>query len=253
MKYIIAIAKNTFRETIRDRLLIGIVALAVFFTVILFYLSDASLGEDRRVLTSVGLGGIYLFGTFITLFLGATLLAKETEKKTLYFVLSRPISRAGMLAGKFFGLLASVSVSILILSLAYFIALYLKVGGFDAESVLAISFQLLESSLLIAIIIFLSIFLRPVLATIAAIVVLYAGHSLTTLVAMAEKINPLLGKLALIFSYIFPNLEKFNIRNDIIYNFTISPPEIIFTILYAIFGTALALLFAAIVFKKKEL
>lgn len=253
MKHIIAIAKNTFRETARDRLLIGIIALAVLFTFILYFLSDASLGEDARVLKSVGLGGIYLFGTFITIFLGASLLAKETDRKTLYFVLSRPISRGAVIVGKFGGLFASVSASILILSLAYFIALYAKTGVFDAASTLSLFFQLLESALFIAIILFLSTFLRPVLATIASTVVLYAGHSLTTLVLMAEKISPVPGKLALGFSYIFPNLEKFNIRNDIIYNFTISPGEIFYTILYALLGTALALLLAALVFKKKEL
>ncbi len=253
MQHIIAIAKNTFRETARDRTLYGVLCFAVFFTVILFFLSDASLGEERRVLTSVGLGGLYLFGTFIIIFLSATLLSKEAERKTLHLVLSRPISRGSVIAGKFLGLFATIAIAIFILSLAYFASLYMKTESFGAGSLLAIFFQLLESAVFIAIIIFLSTFLRPILATIASVVVLYAGHSLTTLVLMAEKINPALGKVATAFSYLFPNLEKFNIRNDIIYNFAISSAEIVYTLLYAVLGTALALTLAAMIFKKREL
>jgi len=252
MKNIFLIAKNTFRETIRDRILYGVLAFAIIFIVILFFLSDASLGEERRVFTSVGLGGIYLFGTCITIFLSAAMIAKELDKKTLYFVVPRAVSREQVIVGKFMGLLASVALSIFILSLAYFAALSAR-AWFAWENILALALQILESALLVGIIIFLSTFLRPMLAVLASIVVLYAGHSMTTLAAMAERMSPSLGDLALLFSYVFPNLEKFNMRNDVIYGFPVPSAEIVFAFLYAAFGTALALLLASLVFKKKEL
>lgn len=255
MNHIIAIAKNTWKEAVRDRIFYGIVALAVLFLAILSSLSAASLGEDAHILKSVGLGGIYFFGVFLALFLGASLLGKEIDQKTLYFVLSRPVSRGAVITGKFLGLLASVLSGILLLSLAYFLALYFKGIAFSdwGGSVLAILFQMLESMLLIAIIIFFSTFLRPALAIFASFVVVFTGHSLTTIVSVAEKIHSSLGSIALLFSYIFPNLEKFNIRNDILYHFSLPPVEIFFTLVYAILGTIFALFLATLIFEKREL
>lgn len=255
MHHIFAIAKNSFKETVRDRMLYGMVFFGAIFLAILSSLSTASLGEDLHVLVSVGLGGVYLFGMIITLFLGASLLGKEIERKTLYFVLSRPVSRGAVIAGKFLGLLASVSCAISILAFFFFAALSLKGGiaAWNPRLLLALAFQVFESALIIALVIFFSSFLRPALAVFASLAALFAGHSLSTIVSAAEKTSPALGKIALFFSYLFPNLEKFNIRNDILYHFSLSPAEIFFTLAYAIFGTLFALLLATLVFEKREL
>ncbi len=253
MKNILLLAKNTFKESIRDRILYGILGFAIFLMIFIFFLSAASLGEDERVMRSIGLGGMYLFGMIITIFLGASLLAKEIDKKTLYFVLSRPISREGVILGKFLGLLGSIFLSTLILALAYLGTVYWGNHLFDSAALLAIFFQLLESMLFIAITLFFSTFLRPIIAIMAALVFLFFGHSFTLLEHSVAKSGVVLQKFVTVLSYIFPNLEKFNIRNDILYNFALSPMEITTTILYGIFASGLFLVFAALIFKKSEL
>jgi ABC-type transport system involved in multi-copper enzyme maturation permease subunit len=253
MKNIFLIAQNTFRESSRDHILSGVLMFSVLFMFFVLALSTASLGEDARVFKSIGLGGIYLFGMLVTIFLASSSVAKEADRKTLYFILSRPVSRRTVIMGKFFGLLASIILSIGILSLAYFIALYIKTKSFDSLSLLSVFLQLFECGLMVSIVIFLSTFLRPILSIIASVVILYTGHSLTLLEQMTAKNGPVLKHGAEVLSYILPNLEKFNIREAVVYHFPISAEEITVVVLYGVVGMIFFLFAAGIIFEGREM
>ena len=103
LRHIFAIAKNTFRETIRDRVLYAILVFSLAFLGFTLVISSISLGTDLHIMRSLGLAGMYLFSVIITVFLGTSLIYKEIEKRTLYFILAKPISRAEVIIGKFFG------------------------------------------------------------------------------------------------------------------------------------------------------
>src|ERR1700683_3871763 len=109
---VFAVAKNTFKESIRDKVLYAIVAFAFVYIAFTVFLGSISLGEDMHVIRSLGLAGIYLFGLLLSIFLGPSLVYKELERRTLYFILSKPLTRAQFIIGKFLGLFASVVVSI---------------------------------------------------------------------------------------------------------------------------------------------
>lgn len=102
---IVAIAINTFREAVRDRILYGVMAFATLVLVFTLALAELSLGESRRVVLDVGLGSISLFSVVVAIFLGSSLLYREIESKTLYVILSKPVRRAEFLLGKYFGIL----------------------------------------------------------------------------------------------------------------------------------------------------
>src|SRR5579864_4668918 len=116
---IFVIAHNTFRETIRDRILYVILVCTFVFLLFALFLGTISLGNDIHIVRSVGLAGVYLFSVIIAVFLGTSLIYKELEKKTLYFLLSKPITRGQVILGKFFGLLASVLLSLVGMTLIY--------------------------------------------------------------------------------------------------------------------------------------
>lgn len=99
-----AIAVNTFREAVRDRVLQGVVAAAASIVLFALALGELSLGEDARVVLDVGLAAISLFGVVVAIFLGSSLLYKEIERKTLYVILPKPIRRSEFLVGKFAGI-----------------------------------------------------------------------------------------------------------------------------------------------------
>ena len=253
MKNIIVIAKNTFRETIRDRILYGILGFAFVFILFTLFLGSISLGEDLQIIKSLGLAGIYLFSIIITIFLGGSLIYKEVEKRTLYFVLSKPVSHKDVILGKFIGLFVSILLTTVLMTGVYLAVIGYKGGGIDYGALRVILLQTAELGLLISLSILFSTFSRPLPSTLYAIIVLYIGHSLDLLIQSAQKSSVFVRSLAQALYYILPNLEKFNIRNLVIYNAHISWIQIVLPVGYAILYSAILLSAAILLFKKRDL
>lgn len=112
---IYAIAINTFREAVRDRVLYGVLGFA--FAVLLFtlVLAELSLNEQERVVSDVGLASISFFSVVVAIFLGSSLLYKEIERKTLYVILPKPIGRTEFLLGKYAGIFFTAAVFVLLM------------------------------------------------------------------------------------------------------------------------------------------
>ena len=107
---IYAIALNTYREAVRDRVLFGVLALAAAVLALTLALGELSLDQQMRVVTDMGLASISLFSVVVAIFLGSSLLYKEIERKTLYVILPKPIARFEFLLGKYFGIVATCAV-----------------------------------------------------------------------------------------------------------------------------------------------
>ena len=67
------------------------------------FLGELTDGQESRVIVNLGLSSMLLFGTFIAIFVGVSLVSKEIEKRTVYSIFSKPIGRGEFIAGKFFG------------------------------------------------------------------------------------------------------------------------------------------------------
>ncbi len=110
-----AIAINTFREAVRDKVLYGVLAVAGATLVFTLALAELSLHQQRRVVLDVGMASISLFSVVIAVFLGSSLLYKEIERKTLYVILPKPIHRWQFLVGKYVGIVLTAVVFIAIM------------------------------------------------------------------------------------------------------------------------------------------
>src|SRR5580704_12045672 len=143
MKNILTIAKNTFTLEIRDRILVGILIFALGYMAITLFLADLVLKELPMV-ESFGLTGIYFFNAITALFLGTTSFFKDVDRKVVYFILSKPVSRAQFLLGKFFGLCLVLLLTTAILAVGYLCLILYEHGGFDAIGLLAILMQYIE-------------------------------------------------------------------------------------------------------------
>jgi Cu-processing system permease protein len=124
---IYAIAVNTFREAVRDRVLYGVLGFAcavLFFTLAI---AELSVHEQARVVADLGLASISLFSVIVAMFLGSSLLYKEIERKTLYVILPKPVHRAEFLLGKYFGIFLTAFVFVALMG-----ALQLWITGVQA-------------------------------------------------------------------------------------------------------------------------
>jgi hypothetical protein len=105
-----AIALNTFREAVRDRVLYGVLGFSIFNLLFSLALGELSLNQQQRIVADLGYASISLYSVVIAVFLGSSLLYKEIERKTLYVILPKPIARAEFLFGKYVGIALTASV-----------------------------------------------------------------------------------------------------------------------------------------------
>ncbi len=254
MKNIWVIAKNTLKLEIKDKILYGLIVFAILYIFLSVFMADLVLKELPMV-KSFGLTGIYFFNALIAIFLGTTSFFKDIDRKVAYFVLSKPVSRAQFVLGKFFGLCLVLLLTSALLAVGYLGLIAYEHGGFDAMGLLAIAMQYLEMALFVAFAIFVSTFSSSLLSVVYTSGVFFLGHFVSQLVSDAQQIG--LGGVKLflveVLYYVFPNLEKFDARTLAIHAVAMPFAEFGLALAYAVAYIAL-LLFAAIwIFDKKEI
>jgi ABC-type transport system involved in multi-copper enzyme maturation permease subunit len=254
MRNIFIIAKNTLKLEVRDKILYGIIVFGLLYVLFELFLADLVL-KELPMIKSFGLTGIYFFSAIIALFLGTTSFFKDVDRKVVYFILSKPVSRAQFLLGKFFGLCAVLLLTTAILAVAYLGLIAYEHGGFDGLGLLAICMQYLEMALFIAFALFVSTFSSSLLSIVYTSAVFFLGHIVSSLIEDAKVVNLTGVKFVFveILYYIFPNLEKFNVRDLAIHN--VATPFVSFGLAFAYAAVYIIFLLtvAVWIFKKKEI
>ena len=173
----------------------------------------------------------------------------------VYFLLSKPVSRAQFLLGKFFGLCLVLLLTSAVLGVVYLGVVAYEGGGFDGLGVLAIAMQFLEMALFLAFAIFASTFSSSLLSIVYTSAIFFMGHIVSSLVTDAKTIG--LGGVRLflveVLYYVFPNLEKFDIRNIAVHAVAEPFTSFALAILYAVVYATLLLSAAVWIFDRKEI
>jgi Cu-processing system permease protein len=132
MSRVAAIALNTFREAIRNKILYALLFFALALIVSALVFAQLSLHEEARVTRDIGLGGIELFGALIAVFVGVNLVYKELDKKTVFALIPKPLHRWEFILGKFAGMALTLAILMVIMSASLFAVLGLQqLAGVD--------------------------------------------------------------------------------------------------------------------------
>jgi Cu-processing system permease protein len=256
MSRLIAIALNTFREAVRDRILYGIVFFALGFLLFNLVLGALSLHQEARVLIDVGLAGISVFSVVIAVFLGVSLLFKEIEKKTLYTVLSKPVRRWEFIVGKFLGLVATLFVQVVVMGAVLVFLLWIKdvlAFGYVAGSLLLV---FLEVVLVSAVAMFFSSFSTPFVSGVLTLGVFIMGRTLDAFQEIVAKAAPSSRTLIDWIMAVAPNFYLFAPGD---HTLSVSQPGLVpmfylakvsgYTVVYAVILIALA----SAIFSRRDL
>ncbi len=251
---IIAIAVNTFKEAVRNKIFYLLIFFGIFFSISSRLISMLTIGDTLKILKDVGLASINFFSVLIAIFTGINLVYKEIEKKTVYFILSKPVKRRDFILGKFMGLAMTIFVALTIMITVFVIFIYFSSGTFAPSIFLYFIFLFMELLIIISISILFSSFSTPILSSIFTIVLYLIGHVIWTFNEFKYKlINPLEKYFAYFLYYLFPNLEKFNIRETVVLNDPLSFKIIISTLAYGIFYVTAILLISIHIFNRREM
>ncbi len=254
MNRIIAVARNTFREAVRDRVLYVLLFFAAAAILGSKALGWVSVGQDIKIVKDICLAAISVFGTLIAIFVGTSLVYKEIDKRTLYTIISRPIHRYEFVLGKYAGLmalLAVVSAIMLAVSAAY---IWLLGGTVDTVFLLAALLSYWELMLVTAVAVLMSSLSSPVLGALIVFSLYIVGHATNILLDLPEQLKGTAGEWLLKAAYyIVPNLSNFNIRAEAANGVPVAMSYVGWAMAYGAVYTALALAFAALVFEDKDL
>jgi len=207
------VARNTFREATRDRVLAGVVVAGLALLALTQAASSLAMGEGRRFTVDLGLSGISVLGLLVILLTGTSLVAKEVERRTIYNLLSRPITRPAYLVGKWIGFSATLWSVALLLGLALWGLIVLRGWGGHGLAVLeAVYLAGLELSVITALAVMFSALSTPVLSALYTLGFYVAGQWSYDLRMLAEKLPKEFGSLVGVIANLVPNLPLFNMR-----------------------------------------
>src|SRR5215216_1827898 len=152
------IARNTFRENLRDKILYNLLFFAVFLIGISIVLADLSIMEHHRIVTDIGLASINVVGVIIAIFVGIGLVSKEIERRTAFVILAKPISRARFIVGKYLGLVLTLGINVGIMLLVFLATLLIYHAPVHVGLFQALLLIFIELALITAVALFFSTF-----------------------------------------------------------------------------------------------
>lgn len=253
-KRIYAVLVNTLRETMRDRILLAAVAIALALIAFTLFIGSISLGETERMIIDFGLLAIFLLQVFISVFIGSMLMQKDIERRIVFLLLPKPLRREEIIIGKFLGLLSTVFF-VTVFSAAALFAIFLFKGMSSAilpvGVAMAISF--LETAILILASMLFSTFMSPTLAAGSSVAIFLIGHSSGIIRSLMERSDALYSDVLLGAAYyLFPNLEKFNVRDLAVYRELPGLSEVALACVYALFYATFLFLLVRAAFRARE-
>jgi len=253
---IAAIARNAFREAVRDRVLYNLVLFMLLLTGASIFIGELSGGQERKVIVDLGLSAMLLFGVFIAIFVGVGLVYKEIERRTIYAVFSKPVGRGEFLVGKYLGLCLTLLVNVLVMGVGVSLALLYVSRGWDPliptiwPAVLLIYMELM---LLTATALLFSSFSSPALSALLTFMVFIIGHFSADLKSLAASLGSTSARwLFTGLYYLLPNLANYSFITPASHGRAPSLEFVFATALYAFVYIAVILAVATLVFSRRN-
>ncbi len=248
-----AIAFNTFKEAIRDRILFLLLFFAAVCIIFSRVLALLTVGDRVKIITDVGLASISIFGALMAILMGTGLVYKEIDKRTIYTLLSKPIHRHQFLLGKYLGLVFTLFVMLVFMTVIFLVLVFLHSFRIEWAMFVAILFIFLELCLITAVAMLFSCFSTPILSTLFSLSFYLIGHISWGLEALIKKIPSGAAKsLAQVLYTFLPDLENFNFKTEIVHHLPIPPKIFFYSTLYGIFYSVFILALAMLVFRRRD-
>jgi ABC-type transport system involved in multi-copper enzyme maturation permease subunit len=238
---ILAVAANTFRETVRERVLYNLVFFAILMTLAGLLLGQLSVRQDEKILKDIGLAAMDLFGTLIALFIGTGLVSKEIERRSLYPLLAKPLSRSEFFLGKFAGLGFTLFVNLSVMLLALLLTLASTGRRPDPGLITAVYPIFLGLLLVVAFAMLFSTLTSATLAAVLTVGVVVVGRFADVIRGMREVLPGVPQQLVQALFAVVPNFANFDFKNRVAYGETVSAGILAWVTLYAAAWTVVVL------------
>jgi ABC-type transport system involved in multi-copper enzyme maturation permease subunit len=257
MTAIAAIARVTVQEAVRQRLAVNLLVFALALVTASITISGLTFGEQYRIIVDIGLSSMEIFGTLIAVFLGAGLVARDVERRTLYPVLAKPVSRTSYLVGRYLGLLATITLNLAVMAVFFAAVLGVYTGGLGflgTTPLLAVlASMVVRFAVVAAIACLFSCFSTATLAAIFTLSLVVAGHLSSDLVRYWSTKGSLAGAVGKAAYLVVPNLEALNLKEAMVYRDPIPASFALTGIAYGALYAAGVVALASAIFARRDL
>ena len=266
MSVLAVIARNVFRESVRDKVLYNLVAFAILLMAASYLIGQITAGQDVKIIKDLGLAATSVFGLFIAVFIGIGLVSKEVEKRSIYSLLAKPIQRWQLVVGKYLGLLLTLAVNISVMAVALYVVLAYMAWmagpdqakawerpALDPQLLKALLLTFGELSLVTAIALFFSTFSTPILSAAFTFGFFLAGRFSTDLANFNQVTDSAAAAwLTRGLYFVLPNLGAFDVRSQVVHGVPVPASYLAATLGYAaLYGSALVVV-AALIFSRRD-
>ncbi len=266
MRAIRTVAINVFRESVRDRVPYNLVLFAVLLIGSSYLIGQLTAGQDVKIIKDLGLAATSVFGLFIAIFIGIGLVSKEVERRSIYALLSKPVSRAQFIAGKYAGLVLTLAVNVTVMAAALYIILAYMVWsepptiraawdapGTDPALLKAIFLIFVELMLVTAVALFFSTFSTPILSAGLTFGFYIAGHFNADLKNFDRVVE---SKAAVFLArgvyHVLPDLSAFDVKTEVVHGLPVTAGYLVSTTAYGLAYVAALLLVATVIFSRRD-
>jgi ABC-type transport system involved in multi-copper enzyme maturation permease subunit len=266
MSTIWKVAVSVFRESVRDKVLYNLVFFAVLLMAASYLIGQLTAGQDVKIIKDLGLAAIATFGLLIAVFIGIGLVWKEVERRSIYSLLSKPLTRQQFIVGKYCGLGITLLVNVAAMVAAYY-AVLAYMGAMtpqaardawvapaaDPALLQAVALIVIELLLVTAIALFFSTFSSPFLSAILTLGLWVIGHfnaDLRNFQAVVD--SPVAAGVARALYYVLPNFSAFDVKHQVVHALPVPAMYLVSTAAYGCVYIALLLVAAVAVFSRRD-
>jgi hypothetical protein len=280
-----AITINTVTELTRQKVFYILLIFALVLIGSSVFMARFSFQQEFQILKDVSLGAMSIFCSLLAIVATARLIPQDVEDRTVYAILAKPVPRFEYLLGKLFGVLLLLAISIALMSAMFIAVLYtrehtvlnetmrqmssapreevddalnaVRAAGLNIDILAGVAVIYLKACLLAALTLFVSTFATTNIFTVVVMVFVYfIGHLQATAREYwleQQSVSWIARAFLAIIALVFPDLQAFNLVDEIVAGVAIPLALFAKTALLGIFYTVIYTLAATFVFYGKEL
>jgi ABC-type transport system involved in multi-copper enzyme maturation permease subunit len=266
VRVVAAIAIRAFRESVRDKVFYNLLLFAVLMMGASFLIGQLTAGQDVKIIKDLGLAATSMFGLFIAVFIGIGLVSKEVERRSVYSLLAKPITRTQLVLGKYCGLTLTLAANMAVMAVALYSVLGYTAWGaspaaraawdapaLDPALLKAMVLILAELMLVTALALFFSTFSSPMLSAALTFGLYIVGHFSTDLRNFQQVVDsPAAAAFARGLYWVLPNLAQFDVKSDVVHGVHVPAGYLAITGAYAALYIAMLLALASLVFSRRD-
>jgi hypothetical protein len=280
-----AITVNTLTELTRLKVFYFLLVFALLLIGSSVFMAQLSFQQEFQILKDVSLGAMSIFTSLLAIVATARLIPRDIEDRTVYTILAKPVPRFEYLLGKIAGVLLLLAIGTVVMSAVFFLVLYareqtllhtimrqmaaaprdqveealraVRASAFNVDIFPGIVIIYLKACLLAALTLFVSTFATTNIFTIVVMAFIYFIGHLQAIAReywlQAHSSGWITRVFLAVVALLFPDLQAFNLVDDIVAGTAISLGVFFKTAMLGVFYTTIYTLLAAFVFYGKEL